>query len=80
MITNTTPHDANLRYWYVAVPGRGCRGEERAKRDILVAKIKNAGFKPSRDGLRAKIAAINLAMQIERATGIEMEIGKHDYL
>lgn len=76
MKINTTPHDATLRFWYVAVPSN-VQGDARRK---VVAKLKSYGFKPSRHGYRGIFPARVLAGQIERMTGVEMEIGKHDFL
>lgn len=63
----------------------GCRDieERRAARAKHIADretIKAAGLKPSGMGLRAKIGAIGAASRIEKATGIEMHVFKHDYL
>jgi len=75
MITHTTPHDDGLRFWYVALPS-ALQGNARREAS---AKLKTAGFK-ARSGMKTAFPARMLAMKIEKATGIEMEIGKHDYL
>lgn len=78
MKTVTGPHDATLRYWMVQLP-HDMPAPQRREAHI---KIKDAGFDLYRkgQGLKARIAASGLAARIEKATGIEMEIRKHDYL
>lgn len=78
MIVTTSPHDDTLRYWMVQIP----RAMPAAQRREAAHKIKDAGFNLYRkgSGLKARIAAVGLATRIEKATGIEMEICKHDFL
>lgn len=79
------------RYWGYQPAWAGWDGfhanttldEKKAARERLKADnatIKAAGFKPTRYGLRAKIAAIGEATRIEKATGVEMAVFNHDYL
>jgi hypothetical protein len=77
MKTVTSPHDATLRFWMVRIPDTVLSADRREANH----KIKAAGFDMYRaSGIKARIAAVNLAQRIEKATGIEMEICKHDYL
>lgn len=43
-------------------------------------KIKEAGLKASRYGIKSKADAIREAEKIEAATGVEMYVFKHDFL
>lgn len=78
MKTVTSPHDATLRFWMVQISS-DIKGSERTEK---AKAIKAAGFDLYRtgSGLKARIAAAGLASRIEKATGIEMEICKHDFL
>lgn len=78
MKITTTKHDDTLRYWGVIIPVTTPKDQRRE----MHIRIKAAGFDLYRkgSGLKAKIAAIGLASRIEKATGIEMEVIKHDYL
>lgn len=43
-------------------------------------KIKGAGLRPSRYGLKTKAAAIAAATLVEEKTGVEMTVFNHDFL
>lgn len=72
----------DCRFW-MCEPVACVYGRNRADlatRNAITAKIKAAGFKPIRYGFAARIAAVGYASKIEKATGIEMSVGRHDYL
>jgi hypothetical protein len=67
---------SNLRFWYAGLP----QTMPRAERKPLTATLKAAGFAPTKYGFKARIAAVAHASRVKKATGITLEIGKHDYL
>lgn len=72
------PNQTDLRFWFYE-PAAYSTAPLSEKRD-LDDKIRGAGFKTVRWGIRSRIAAHKLAMDVERATGVPMKIQQHDYL
>lgn len=69
-------HDPELRFW-------GCAIDENiqgADRKALIEQLKEAGFKPTVYGFKARIAAEGHKRRVKAATGIELELFQHDYL
>lgn len=76
MIVNDQPHIAGLRFWYYALP---INVTGKARREA-VAKLKAANLKSCKYGLSTKEQAEKAAKAIEASTGVELEIGRHDFL
>lgn len=76
MIIDDQPNIVGLRFWYYALP---INVTGKARREAI-GKIQSALFKPSRYGIKTRDEAEQAARQIEDATGVELEIGRHDFL
>ncbi len=85
----TSPDYSTCRYWGYEPASRMLQHadaslEERAERRNRIAsdaaKIKAAGFRPYRSGIRTKTAALKAAKFVENVSGVEMHVYNHDYL
>lgn len=71
-----SPQDHNLRFWACAID----ENIQGPARKALIEQLKAAGFKPSVHGFTARIAAEGHRSRVLKATGIDLEVFKHDYL
>ena len=77
-----------FRFWFYApVSSQEKDNPRNPNRDAIRAqyladrkKIGEFCYKPIRYGFKARIAAYNEARKIEQKTGVEMVIGRHDYI
>lgn len=75
------PSDDTLRFWCVDLPFvLNPNKEQRAKAKADRVTINFAKFRSYTHGIKTRQEAEDLARKIEAATGIEMEVSKHDYV
>ena len=75
IVNEPMPHD-DCRYWYANLP-LTLKGLAKREAD---AAIRRAGLKSSKYGMKSRKEAETFARNVEAETGVELEIGKHDYL
>ena len=73
-----TENQSGLRFWFYEPAGYGHMA--LAEKRELAGRFKAAGIKPTRYGIRSRIGAHKLAMDVERSMGVPMSIQQHDYL
>lgn len=71
-------NQTDYQFWMYEPTGYGQM--TLAEKRELTGKFKAAGIKPTRHGIRSRIAAHKLAMDIERRMSVPMSIEQHDYL
>jgi len=67
-------HDPELRFWACDID----ENIQGAPRKALIDQLTAAGFEPTVYGFKTRIAAEGHKQRVKEATGIELELFKHD--